>query len=151
MELSLFSPAASFSAALRPSWSFLNRSRTSSVPSMGSSIPSSSLSSSSWTEGANLEKRVSSSSGSSTFVMIRTIHSELSGIASIISGMSSASKPHSKDACCIMSRNRFFAFSVPYASSLIFNSRSARSSRVSVQRIWFSFTFSIFMLSHPYY
>ena len=42
-----------------------------------------------------LEKRVSSSSGSSTFVTTRTRQSPETGIASIISGISSASKPHS--------------------------------------------------------
>ena len=89
-----------------------NRSSTSSALSARASAVSA-ASASSWTEGANLEKRVSSSSGSSTLVMIRTIHSELRGIASIIKGISSASNPNSNDACCIISRNRSFAFSVP--------------------------------------
>ena len=35
------------------------------------------------------------------------------GIASIISGIFSASNPSSADACCIMSRNNSFAFSEP--------------------------------------
>ena len=61
----------------------------------------------------NLEKRVSSSSGSSTLVTTKTRQSLDIGIASIISGILSASKPSSIDACCIISRNRDFAFSVP--------------------------------------
>ena len=64
-------------------------------------------------EGANLENRVSSSSGSSTFVMMSTMESDEDGIASIISGISSASNPNSKAACCIISWKSDFAFSVP--------------------------------------
>ena len=60
-----------------------------------------------------LAEEISSSSGSSTFVIIRTIESAEEGIASIMSGRSSASKPKSNDACCIISRNKDFAFSVP--------------------------------------
>ena len=54
-------------------------------------------------EGANFENLVSNSSGSLTFVMISTIESEEVGIASIIRGISSASKPNSNAACCIIS------------------------------------------------
>ena len=61
----------------------------------------------------NLEKRVSSSSGSSTLVTTKTRQSLDIGIASIISGILSASKPSSIDACCIISRNTSFAFSEP--------------------------------------
>ena len=63
--------------------------------------------------GANLEKRASSSSGSSTFVIINTIESAEAGIASIMSGISSASKPNSNAACCIISWKSDFTFSVP--------------------------------------
>lgn len=45
--------------------------------------------------GENLAKRVSSSSGSSTFVMMSMMESEERGIASIIRGISFASKPNS--------------------------------------------------------
>ena len=64
-------------------------------------------------EGANFENLVSSSSGSSTFVIMSTIESEDVGIASIIKGISSASKPNSAAACCIISWKSDFAFSVP--------------------------------------
>ena len=93
----------------------------------------------------NFEKRVSNSSGSSTFVIISTIVSAEVGIASIINGISSASKPKSNDACCIISRNKDLAFSVPYASSLSFKWRAAKSACVNVQRIWLSLIFSIFI------
>ncbi len=76
-----------------------------------SSIESSSKSSGSGSE--NLENLVSSSSGYSTFVTRSTTFSEETGIASIMRGMSSASNPYSYAACCIMSRKRSFAFSVP--------------------------------------
>ena len=46
---------------------------------------------------------------------VLTVYAE---VASIIRGRSSVSNPKSKDACCIISRNSIFAFSVPYASSL---------------------------------
>jgi hypothetical protein len=46
-------------------------------------------------ESENLEKRVSSSSGYSTLVTSRIIDSGDTGIASIINGISSASKPNS--------------------------------------------------------
>ena len=100
--------AAGVSAVVSSFWMRRNRSSTSSAELLP---PSSSVSS--VTEGAKREKRVSSSSGSSTFVMISTIQSAFSGMASIIRGISSASKPNSKLACCIISRNRDFAFSVP--------------------------------------
>ena len=69
-------------------------------------------------EGANFENLVSSSSGSSTFVMYQ--HDRICGRDSLdpIRGISSASKPNSKAACCIISRKSDLAFSVPYASSL---------------------------------
>ena len=62
---------------------------------------------------SELGNRVSSSSGSSTFVMMSTMESDEDGIASIISGISSASNPNSKAACCIISWKSDFAFSVP--------------------------------------
>ena len=93
------------------SHSFWNKSRISSAPEIsGTSETETGLSSSFM---ANLEKRVSSSSGSSTFVMINTILSGVMGIASIIRGILSASNPNSSCACSIISRKRFFAFSVP--------------------------------------
>ena len=46
-------------------------------------------------------------------LIIRTMHSLGMGIASIISGILSASKPNSMAACCIISRNSSLAFSVP--------------------------------------
>jgi polyhydroxyalkanoate synthesis regulator phasin len=73
------------------------------------------------------------------------------GIASIISGISSASKPNSHDACCINSRKSSFALSVPYASSLSRNSLSTKSFLLRVQRIWRSLIFSIFIESHPFH
>ena len=44
---------------------------------------------------------------------LRLFSLEEAGIASIIRGMSSASKPNSKAACCIISWKSDFAFSVP--------------------------------------
>ena len=64
-------------------------------------------------DGENFENRVSSSSGSSTLVIISTMESEEAGIASIIKGISSASNPNSKAACCIISWKSDLAFSVP--------------------------------------
>ena len=106
---------ATEAAASRALVIFLNKSRTSSapVPPATESIISSRSPPSSWTDGANLEKRVSSSSGSSTLVIISTMQSAFKGIASIIRGISSASNPNSKEACCIMSRNKSLALSVP--------------------------------------
>ena len=103
LEAGLMSAAASFT--------LLSRFRKSSAPSSFSSC-SVGLASESML-CVNFENLVSSSSGSSTFVMIKTMESPDEGIASIIRGKSSASNPKSKDACCIISRNRDFAFSVP--------------------------------------
>ena len=89
------------------------RFRSSSAPSSFSRALSFADSQSPPGEGANLENLVSSSSGSSTFVIISTIESADAGIASIIRGISSASKPNSNAACCIMSWKSDFAFSVP--------------------------------------
>ena len=64
-------------------------------------------------KGVNLEKRVSSSSGSSTLEIIKIILSADTGIASIMRGVLSASKPNSELACYIISRKRVFALSLP--------------------------------------
>ena len=150
-KLSLL-PCAS-AAFLRSSWILRNNPSMSSAPSGAGAAPPPAIASSYTSSGSgseNLENLVSSSSGYSTLVITRIIVSCDNGIASIISGISSASKPNSYAACCIISRNRSFAFSVPYASSLSLIWRSARSSLVSVQRIWLSFTFSIFILHHAF-
>ena len=73
----------------------------------------SSDSSSSVSNCVKFENRVSSSSGDSTFVMMTTIFSEESGMASTINGISSASNPKSMAACCIISRNKARVFSEP--------------------------------------
>ena len=139
-------------AAFLNSCCFLNNPSISSAPSEIGAFPPTIASSykSSGSGSENLENLVSSSSGYSTFVMTNIMVSAESGIASIISGISSASNPNSYAACCIMSRNSIFAFSVPYANSLNLIWRSAKSSLVSVQRIWLSFTFSIFIQSLPF-
>ena len=93
-------------------------------------------------------KRLSSSSGLSTLVMISTRVSPDSGIASIINGELSTVNPYSRNASCIMSWKRSLAFSEPYASSWRLILREARSSLVSVQRIWLSLIFSIFKFDH---
>ena len=84
------------------------------APSRNSSgSPESAGFASSGAEGENRAKRVSNSSGSSIFVITSIMLSEERGIASTISGISSASNPTSLEARWIISRNRFLAFSVP--------------------------------------
>ena len=105
--LSLLSATSIFSFTLP------RRSRSVSAPSSLFTVSDFLASFSPAGDGENLENLVSSSSGSSTLVIISTIESEEAGIASIIRGMSLASNPNSKAACCIISWKSDFAFSVP--------------------------------------
>ena len=94
---------------------------------------------------ANLENLEFISSGLSTFVIMSISESGFTGIASIIIGVSSASKPSSSLALYIRSLKSSLAFSVPYASSVRFICIAASSDLVSVHFILFSFIRSNFI------
>ena len=101
------------SASSNNSWScskqFMKSSEFSGASSSNKSLSSESASS----DGPNMEKRSSNSSGLSTLLISRMMESREVGIASIISGISSASKPKSIFACSIISRKSSLALSEP--------------------------------------
>ena len=93
--------------------------------------------------------RVSSSSGSSTLVMIRMMLSVLTGMASIINGILSASKPNCICACCTLTREDLENHQIRISELAYGTEKAKKLFRDMMQRIWLSLIFSIFMLSHP--